>query len=85
MDLSTSFVRRWWHVEWISVKDRLPEFYDWVLVAVESVAGPSIIVTAYRNRLVKMEDWHWWWFGYPSEIGEVTHWMPLPPPPEGSD
>ncbi|AWY06887.1 MAG: protein of unknown function DUF551 [Caudoviricetes sp.] len=66
---------------WISAGDRLPEFYDWVLVAVESVAGPLGVMTAYRNRLVS-GDWYWWWFGYPSSIGNVTHWMPLPTPPD---
>lgn len=69
-------------MEWISVEDRLPEFYEWVLVAAKFVAGPQWIATAYRNRLVNSGDWYWWWLRYPSEIGEVTHWMPLPEPPK---
>lgn len=45
--------------EWISVKDRLPEFYDWVLVAVQFSGGTPWLATAYRNRLVN-GDWYWW-------------------------
>lgn len=69
-------------MEWISVKDKLPGFYDWVLVSVKSAGMHLTITTAYRNRLVNSGEWYWWWFGYPSEIGEVTHWMLLPEPPK---
>lgn len=68
-------------MQWISVEKRLPGMYDWVLVAVKLAGGPHYMATAYRNKTNEDEDWYWWWFGYPADIGNVTHWMPLPNPP----
>lgn len=73
-------------MEWISMRERLPELYDWVLVSAKDYPEvPAFIATAYRNKTTKDENWYWWWFGYPSEIGKVTHWMPLPKPPEDGE
>lgn len=64
-------------MEWISVKDRLPELYEWVFVAVESVCGKKWFATAYRSKTSENYDWYWWGVGYPTKIKEVTHWIPL--------
>ena len=62
--------------EWISVKDRLPKSEEErVLVRIKYkglIYGvPSLDTDRYRNHN---------WVRY----GEyVTHWMPLPEPPEG--
>lgn len=68
--------------EWISVEERLPDpaEYDWVLVNIMfnedgSYGVPD--VAEYRKG-------EWWNFDNKlSDLGiTVTHWQPLPPPPE---
>ncbi len=60
--------------EWISVKDRLPENDDRVLVYLDSERSYTKIDTDriyYRGG-----QWVRWG-------NDVTHWMPLPTPPKG--
>lgn len=73
--------------KWISVKDRLPEGIDTVLIAMYTNQNyePSIVEPAYmgfdenKNRV---------WKGYSIKgtifinDKDITHWMPLPNPPE---
>lgn len=54
---------------WISVKDRLPNFEQPVLAYSGEELG---IGFAYLDGDGK-------WYG---DCGDVTHWMPLPAPPE---
>lgn len=72
--------------EWISVKDRMPGRYETVLIAILTVNGygdPAKLVTigGYDHSEKRWEQ-------YTSTDrqlcrGEtVTHWMPLPDPPE---
>lgn len=66
--------------KWISVEERLPEMYedgsaDIVLVT----DGQFIHMAAYSNEK--------WYFAECGEMKEpmfykVTHWMPMPEPPE---
>ena len=75
-------------MEWISVKDRLPE-YD-VPVLVISKTYPNEVTTA----VLRYEDgWHWEQYagyGFLSDKDcyefdddyQYTHWMPLPTPPK---
>lgn len=64
--------------EWISVKDRLPQNADEVLVAVEG----CVYYCYYRNGKFVFE-------AYSScgdcddEYYNATHWQPLPQPPQG--
>ncbi len=58
--------------EWISVKDRLPESDDYVLCYRDSCGLSSRIMVGFYLRGK-------WTCG---AIGNVTHWMPLPEPPE---
>lgn len=63
--------------KWISVDERLPEPGICVL-AIEIDLG---IITAYKKHNGKF------WIGYRADsaggsLCEVTHWMPLPEPPE---
>ena len=59
--------------EWISVKDRLPKQREKVLCYFKfEPESPNVIAenTYYGSG---------WWL---SETSRVTHWMPLPEPPE---
>ena len=61
--------------QWISVKDRLPPEMDKVLVA----SKPK------ETYYIDFAWWtgHGWYRGYrKSSYKNVTHWMPLPEPPE---
>ena len=58
--------------EWISVKERLPEDREEVLLAVAIVGLPRIRVGWYGGR---------WYFLGAGRAKDVTHWMPLPEPP----
>lgn len=65
--------------EWISVKDRLPEKSASVLIC-----ATGHRVTAYYDKVKEVfrltEDENLY---YLTEY--VTHWMPLPEPPESED
>lgn len=67
--------------EWITVKDRLPETNRTVLVYMPELFNN--IRTAFYARYWSEndEDWHEGW----STNMTVTHWMPLPEPPEEED
>jgi len=71
-------------MNWISIKDKLPEIEKYVLVC-------------YKNNVFQgyLDEWEhdncWYIFSgsftldevdYNIKLDEVTHWMPLPEPPE---
>lgn len=57
-------------MKWISVKDRLPELFEDVLVCYDS--GKINIECILSSRM----------FFYEELYGKPTYWMPLPEPPE---
>ena len=63
--------------EWIPVTERLPE------------KGEDVLVFNTRENwtgfawLRPDETWTALGFDFPFDLGEVTHWMPLPQPPKG--
>ena len=65
--------------EWIPVTERLPE------------KGQEVLVFDTRENwtgfawLRPDETWTALGFDFPFDLGEVTHWMPLPEPPEEND
>ena len=61
-------------MNWISVKDRVPESGIDVLVFTDDYC-------AYTAHY----DGYWWLSGEPTLSYDVTHWMPLPAPPEVED
>jgi hypothetical protein len=65
--------------EWISVKDRLPVTFDEVLVHSDN-CFTSIAWRETEKRKNGIVGWHW--NSYFKSLGHVTHWMPLPEPPE---
>ncbi len=66
---------------WVSVEERLPD---------ESMYGKEFIV-AIKNRFNESHTatMHWWGENQQAKIWtvwhDVTHWMPLPEPPEEGD
>ena len=78
--------------KWISVKDRLPDIYEEVIVAVpfwfEDESGPTkkrgcCIRTA---RLMSEREGAKWSVHIEDKwTTNITHWMPLPNPPENPD
>ena len=72
--------------KWISVKDRLPDNkeHDWVLAQVVEDNGYMHIPKVMEYRQSR-NDWFEETYGWLSEhngLFSVTHWMPLPEPPE---
>lgn len=67
--------------EWISVGDRLPDFFDEVIVY-DNCGFKSLVSTAWRRG---GDNGGWIWdsrMSYPEELVNITHWMPLPQPPK---
>lgn len=70
--------------EWIKCSEQMPEPDVWVLICNVQLGGVDMGI--YRNDEYLEDDEHW-----QNEQGEpieaysswpVTHWMPLPEPPE---
>lgn len=65
--------------EWISMKERLPEFGQWCLVFQRFENGDTQFeVDHYLNDELANNHPEKWAY---AENQTVTHWMPLPPPP----
>lgn len=65
-------------MEWISVKDRLPEPTDQVTVWIPEdnrVLPCWYMHNAFEVYSIARQDWF-------TPHGEITHWMPLPEPPK---
>ena len=66
--------------EWISVKDRLPEIDEFVLVC-RNWRGKLVQcvdrIRLYYDREKPKEEQRWYGFMY----SDITHWQPLPAPP----
>ena len=75
---------------WISVKERLPKKSGIHLVHVAGSLGGYLTIASWTPRYKGFEEdleGKAIWFKYDSEYGDyeipnVTHWMPLPEPPE---
>lgn len=61
--------------EWIPVTERLPEPFRPVIVCREKGKGEYIVEQGFKD----VGDW---WKVYGTRTKNVTHWMPLPEPPE---
>jgi len=63
-------------MEWISVKDKLPEEGENVLIYEEAYSEVGYL---FRGKWRSMETD---FCGEPYELEDVTHWMYLPEPPK---
>lgn len=78
--------------QWISVKDRLPEAEQEVLVISRGWGDRLLYVGQYKKMEAqtspltgitsKESDWLLWGWSYMKKP-QVTHWMPLPELPKG--
>lgn len=75
-------------MEWVSVEERLPEDGNEnqraikVLVAIKAKNGITVrSQTRFKDRRYSAKGYEFYW-KWRSAAGEVTHWMPLPPPPK---
>ena len=66
--------------EWISVKDRLPEDFEFIIVANWDENHTPRVVK--RKALMAREYWGIV-TGFYAHGQQVTHWMPVPQPPKG--
>jgi hypothetical protein len=68
---------------WISVEERLPEYDIDVLVCATGDFGSVITITSYSDNLhgFNIKGWVSPW-QYFHKNYTITHWMPLPQPPE---
>lgn len=67
--------------EWVSVEDRLPGDSEGAVL----LTNEKTVITGYRNQLFGLDGQHGI-FAPASKKGggymQVTHWMPLPAPPD---
>lgn len=61
---------------WISVGERLPEDGQKIIAAFRNGGGLIVDQARYRNEEFDFASWAYVWGD------NVTHWMPLPQPPE---
>jgi hypothetical protein len=60
---------------WIPVSERLPDIGVSVLCSSKEPPGEDLVWIGQREQ-------YDWYFPGANEMGEPTHWMPLPEPPE---
>lgn len=67
-------------MEWISVKDRLPNFRE------DSFSSDDVLVIYDTGKMAVRRyffyDFFWEIIDGDHEYDEITHWMPLPQPPK---
>ena len=78
-------------MEWISVKERLPDDEQEVLVIAHGWDGRLVYVGSHKRVEAqkswltgitnKSSEWSLWGWSYLKEP-MVTHWLPLPEPPK---
>ena len=62
-------------VRWIPVTERLPDTFRPVIVCREKEKGKFVVEQGFKD----VGDW---WKVYGTRTKKVTHWMPMPEPPE---
>jgi hypothetical protein len=67
-------------MEWISVKDRLPEFDKTVLVFLKGFSACGFSIKDSIKPGVLSIDRGWLVDNF--MVGNITHWQPLPEPPK---
>lgn len=68
-------------MQWISVKNRLPKYSQYVIVN----SSETIPIFMARRISTNVNGEEWMVFGSCRRIYSITHWMPLPEPPKDID
>lgn len=70
--------------KWISVKEKLPEFYTQVLIyrTYKNVSTNKIEGIIEISTLVEVGKSFYHWSKYNIDDKSITHWMPLPENPK---
>ena len=66
--------------EWVSVDERLPDFDVPVLVYVKDIFDNKGIINITKYTITYDSTNNW--LGYENNSFKITHWMPLPEPPD---
>lgn len=71
-------------MDWISVNGRLPEEGEPIFVygVLEHIPRPGIYKARYFSKINEYKRDVFWESEWAYDIDKVTHWMPLPKPPE---
>lgn len=62
-------------IEWIPCSEKLPERFQKAIVCREIEKGVYLVEQGYKD----VGDW---WKVYGTRTKMITHWMPMPLPPE---
>jgi uncharacterized protein DUF551 len=63
---------------WVSVKERLPEAEQFVLVFVKAPTATYVSAAYWDEECFWEHNWPW-------TVTDISHWMPLPAAPDGND
>ncbi len=69
---------------WISVKDRRPEPNTWIMVYIK-YPSPVFEFETGIQKMSGIKKVFYYGEGFYCDFGTITHWMPLPEPPESED
>ena len=72
--------------QWVSVKDRLPEVNKYVyLFSVERKYGLGRLKNIGGEYQWNVVTQYGFYYFHGDEFDDITHWMPLPDPPESEE
>ena len=70
--------------KWISVKDRRPEPNTWIMVYIK-YPSPVFEFETGIQKMSGIKKVFYYGEGFYCDFGTITHWMPLPEPPESAE
>ena len=76
-DMNTYYTEELSKPRWIHVAEQLPETFKHVLVNIPGMTPHPTVQEAFLEK-----NGMWYSNGFRYSVEEITHWMPLPEPPE---
>jgi hypothetical protein len=77
-------VAEYWMKRYIQAEERL-EQYEWVSVKDEMPPEDEAILAWNKEGFPMIDVWSGKMWGCAWTVDEISHWMPLPEPPESED